>query len=141
MTHQLPAPGGELGVVGQRLADLQIVRSADWRGAVASAGEGADLRRILKVLHLTTRQWTGCQKPAPLVTLFMAKEILAGLVDPSRIERLRFKHYYVGMDVSRTATARTPCPLATTADLHLCRRNMSCGTGWARAASAKSIRF
>ncbi|MGL4464621.1 MAG: serine/threonine protein kinase [Planctomycetia bacterium] len=31
--------------------------------------------------------------------------------------------YYVGMDVSSTATARTPCPLAPTAYLHPCRRN------------------
>ncbi|MGL5097273.1 MAG: hypothetical protein ACRDD1_16930, partial [Planctomycetia bacterium] len=93
MTEELPPPGGEIGSVGRRLADLQIVRGADWREAVAKAGQGADFRKILKALHLTTRRWPGCQTPAPLVTLFMAREILAGVADPSRIERLRFKHY------------------------------------------------
>ncbi|MGL5095864.1 MAG: hypothetical protein ACRDD1_09760, partial [Planctomycetia bacterium] len=81
-TDELPPPGGEIGAVGRRLADLQIVRAADWRGAVAKAGEGADLEQILGVLRSETRKWAGCRTPAPLVTKFMADEILAGFTDP-----------------------------------------------------------
>ncbi|MGL5098057.1 MAG: serine/threonine protein kinase, partial [Planctomycetia bacterium] len=40
-----------------------------------------------------TRKWAGCRTPAPLVTKFMADEILAGFTDPLRIQRLRFKKY------------------------------------------------